>query len=88
MRSMREPLFDLEQVESVTKLVKLKVSFRSGKWLDESEVGLKYLYSNLLLRLSYHIHLNLRGESHKFPQKTQFLRSLQNGRQIKCTTFS
>ena len=31
MRSMREPLFDLKQVESVTKLVKLKVSFRSDK---------------------------------------------------------
>ena len=41
MRSMREPLFDLKQVESVTKLVKLKVSFRSAKWLDKSEVGLK-----------------------------------------------
>ena len=39
-RSMREPIFDLEQVESVTKLVKLKVSFRSDKWLNESEVGL------------------------------------------------
>ena len=38
---MREPLFDLKQVESVTKLVKLKVSFRSDKWLDESEVGLQ-----------------------------------------------
>ena len=41
MRSMRVPLFDLKQVESVTKFVKLKVSFRSDKWLDESEVGLK-----------------------------------------------
>ena len=41
MRSMRKPLFDLKQVESVTKLIKLKVSFRSEKWLDESEVGLK-----------------------------------------------
>ena len=41
MRSMRVPLFDLKQVESVTKLVKLKVSFSSDKWLDESEVGLK-----------------------------------------------
>ena len=38
---MRVPLFDLKQVESVTKLVKLKVSFRADKWLDESEVGLK-----------------------------------------------
>ena len=38
---MREPIFDLEQVESVTKLVKLKVSFRSDKWLNESEVGLE-----------------------------------------------
>ena len=41
MRSIRVPLFDLKQVESVTKLVKLKASSRSGKWLDESEVGLK-----------------------------------------------
>ena len=41
MRSLREPLFSLKQVESVTKLVKLKVKFRSDKWLDESEVGLK-----------------------------------------------
>ena len=38
---MRAPLFDLKQVEFVTKLVKLKVSFRSDKWLDESAVGLK-----------------------------------------------
>ena len=41
MRSMKVLLFDLEQVESLTKLMKLKVSFRSEKWLDESEVGLK-----------------------------------------------
>ena len=41
MRSLREPLFSLKQVESVTKLVKLKVKFRSDKWLDDSEVGLK-----------------------------------------------
>ena len=41
MKSIRVPLFDLKQVESVTKLVKLKVPFRSDKWLDESEVGLK-----------------------------------------------
>ena len=34
---MRVPLFDLKQVESVTKLVKLKVSFTSDKLLDESE---------------------------------------------------
>ena len=38
---MRVSLFDLKQVESVTKLVELKVSSRSDKWLDESEVGLK-----------------------------------------------
>ena len=57
MRSMRVPLFDLKQVQSVTILVKLKVSFRSNKWLDESEVGRsKYLYSNLLLRVSCHIY--------------------------------
>ena len=41
MTSMRVSLFDLKQVESVTKLVKLKMSFRSDKWLDEFEVGLK-----------------------------------------------
>ena len=40
MRSRRVPLFDLKQVE-LTKLVKLKVSFRSEKWLDDSEEGLK-----------------------------------------------
>ena len=34
-------LFDMKQVESLTKLMKLRVSFRSDKWLDESEVGLK-----------------------------------------------
>ena len=38
---MRMPLFDLKQVKSVTKSVKVKVSFRSDQWLDESEVGLK-----------------------------------------------
>ena len=38
---MRVPLFDLKQDESITKLVKLKVLFRSDKWLDEPEVGLK-----------------------------------------------
>ena len=41
MRSMTEPLFDLKQVESVPKLDKLKASFRSDKWLDESELSLK-----------------------------------------------
>ena len=41
MRSMRVPLFHLKQVESVAKLVKLKLLFKSDKWLDESEVGLK-----------------------------------------------
>ena len=40
MTSMRVPLFDLKQAGSVTKLVKLKVSLSSDKWLDESEVGL------------------------------------------------
>ena len=34
-------LFDMKQVESLTKLMKLRVSFRSDKWLDESKVGLK-----------------------------------------------
>ena len=43
MRSTRVLLFDLKRVESVTKLVKLKVSFRSNRWLDESGVGLKVL---------------------------------------------
>ena len=38
---MRVSLFDVKQLESVIKLVKLKVSFRSDKWLDESKVGLK-----------------------------------------------
>ena len=41
MRSMRVPLFDFKHLESVTKLAKLKVSLRSDKWLDKSEVGLK-----------------------------------------------
>ena len=41
MRSVRVPFFDLKQVQSVTKLVKLKVSFRSNKWLGESEVDLR-----------------------------------------------
>ena len=41
MRSMKVSLFDLKQLEFVSKLVKLKVSFRSDKWLDEPEVGLK-----------------------------------------------
>ena len=41
MRSMREPLLDLKQVASVTKLVRRKVSFRSEKCLAESEIGLK-----------------------------------------------
>ena len=41
MRSVKVLLFDLKQVGSVTKLVKLKVSFSSDKWLDESEVDLK-----------------------------------------------
>ena len=43
--SMGLSLFDLKQVECVTKLVKLKVSFRLDKWLDESEVGLKVFIS-------------------------------------------
>ena len=55
MRSMRVHLFDLKQVESATKLVKLKVSFRSDKWFDESEVGLKvFIYkSPAKSKLSY-----------------------------------
>ena len=52
---MRVPLFDLIQVESVTKLDKLKVSFRSDKWLDEPEVGLKvFIFKSLATsKLSY-----------------------------------
>ena len=63
MRSMRVPLFDLKQVESVTKLVKLKVSFRSGKWLDESEIGLKVFIfkSPAKSKLSYSFNALLRG---------------------------
>ena len=38
---MRASLFALKQVESVIKLVKLKLLFRSDKCLDESEVGFK-----------------------------------------------
>ena len=64
-------LFDLKQVESVTKL--LKVSFRSDKWLDESEVGLKVFIfkspatSKLYLFKAYLIYIKV---SLKFPQKT------------------
>ena len=59
---MREPLFDLKQVESVTKLAKLKVSFRSDRWLDESEVGLKVLIvkSPAKSKLSYSFKALLR----------------------------
>ena len=41
IRSMRETLFHLKQIESSTTLVKLKMLFRSEKCLDESEVSLK-----------------------------------------------
>ena len=52
---MRIPLFDLKQVKSTTKLVKLKVSFRSDKQLDESGVGLKVFISKspVKCKLSY-----------------------------------
>ena len=62
MRSMRKPLFDLKQVEYVTKLVKLKVSFRSDKWLDEPEVGLKVFIfkSPVKSKLSYSFKALLR----------------------------
>ena len=62
MRSIREPLFDLKQVESVTKLVKLKVSLRSDKWLDESEVGLQVFIfkSPAKCKLSYSFKALLR----------------------------
>ena len=55
MGSIRVPLFDLKQVESETKLVKLKVSFRSDKRLDESEVSLKVFIfkSSAKSKLSY-----------------------------------
>ena len=48
-------LFDLEQDESATKLVKLKLSFRSHKWLGEPEVGLKVIIfkSPVKSKLSY-----------------------------------
>ena len=62
MRSVREPLSDLKQVESVTKLVKLKRSFRSDKWLDESEVGVKVFIfkSPAKSKLSYSFEALLR----------------------------
>ena len=55
MRSIRVSLFDLKQVESVTKVVYLKVSLRSEKWVDESEVGLKVFIfkSSAKSKLSY-----------------------------------
>ena len=54
MRSIRTALFDLKQVESVTKLVKLKVSFRSEKWL-----GLKIFVFKSPAEISCHIYLKL-----------------------------
>ena len=85
---MREPLLDLKQVESVTKLIKLKVSFRSDKWLHESEVGLKVFMfkSPVKNKLSYSFKALLRVT--EITRKTQFLRSLEDGKQKKCTTFS
>ena len=85
---MREPVLDLKQVKSVTKLVKLKVSFRSDKWLDESEVGLKVFIfkSPTKSELSYLFKVLLRVT--EFSQNTQFSRSLEDGKQIKCITFS
>ena len=58
MRSTRVPLFDLKQVESLTKLVKVKVSFRSDKSLDEPEVGLQvFIFKSLAKsKLSYLFH--------------------------------
>ena len=38
---MRIALFHLKKIKSTTKLVKLKVSFGSDKWLDEPGVGFK-----------------------------------------------
>ena len=59
MRPMTVPLFDLKQDESITKLVKLKVLFRSDKWLDEPEVGLKVFIfkSPAKIKLSYLLKL-------------------------------
>ena len=37
IRSIRMPSFNLKQVESVTKSVGIKVSFRLNKWLNEYE---------------------------------------------------
>ena len=62
MRSTRVPLFDLKQVESLTKLVKVKVSFRSDKSLDEPEVGLQvFIFKSLAKsKLSYLFNTLLR----------------------------
>ena len=62
MRSTRVPLFDLKQVESLTKLVKVKLSFRSGKSLDEPEVGLQvFIFKSLAKsKLSYLFNTLLR----------------------------
>ena len=88
MRPMRPPLFDLKQVDSVTKLVRLKVSFKSDKWLDESEVGLKVFIfkSPAKSKLSYLLKMLLRVTETSL-KKTQFSRSLEDGKQIKCTNF-
>ena len=51
--SVRVSLFDLKQVESVTKLVKLKVSLRSDKWLDEVGIEVFIFKSHAQSKLSY-----------------------------------
>ena len=84
---MRVPLLDLKQVKSVTKLVKLKVSLTSGKLLDKSEVGLRVctFKSFAKINLSYLFKTSLSAT--EVSSKPQFLRCLENGKQIKCTTL-
>ena len=88
MISVRVPLLDLKQVKSVTKLVKLKVSFTSDKLLDNSEVGLRVCIfkSPAKINLSYLFKTSLSAT--EVSSKPQFLRCLEDGKQIKCTTFS
>ena len=71
MRSTRVPLFDLKQVESLTKLVKVKVSFRSDKSLDEPEVDLQVFIFKSLAKSKLSYLFNTLFRVTEFPQKTQ-----------------
>ena len=80
-------LLDLKQVEPVTKLVKLKVSFKSDKCLDESEVGLKVFIFESPAGSKLYLFKALLSVT-EISSETQFSRSLEDSKRIRYITFS